>query len=124
MSAEQLTEREQQFLEHLHRAQELDVSLAEYARSFDLDVKELYNGKRTLVHKGVLAGRPNSEDSDPVPMAAGDFVPVRVTARPAPAPSTAVCRIHHPSGLMIECTSFPPSSWLAMLLSRARDVPA
>ena len=124
MSTEPLSEREQQCLEHLRRAQELEVSLAEYSRTFELDVKELYNTKRTLVHRGVLAGSTSGEDAAAKAVQATDFVPVQVTPRHPPTPSTAVCRIHHPSGLMIECTSLPPASWLAVLLSGARDVPA
>ena len=124
MSTEPLSGREQQCLEHLRRAQELEVSLAEYARSFQVDVKELYNAKRTLVHKGVLSARANGEASEAEPAPAGDFVPVQVTPRRSTAPSTAVCRIRHPSGLVIECASFPPASWLAVLLAGARDVPA
>src|ERR1700730_8976183 len=100
MSTEPLSEREQQCLEHLRRAQELEVSLAEYARSFQVDVKELYNAKRTLVHRGVLSARVSGEDAEAAPASPGDFVPVQVTLRNAPAPSTAVCRIHHPSGLV------------------------
>lgn len=124
MSTEPLSEREQQCLEHLRRAQELEVSLAEYARSFELDVKELYNTKRTLVHRGVLAGGASGEETAAKAVQASDFVSVQVTPRGPLAPSGAVCRIRHPSGLVIECTSFPPASWLAVLLCGARDVPA
>jgi hypothetical protein len=35
-----------QALEHLQKAQELDVALAQCARSFDLKVKELYRARR------------------------------------------------------------------------------
>jgi hypothetical protein len=121
MSDDPLTEREQHCLEHLRRAQELEVSLAEYARSFDLDVKELYSAKQALVRKGVFAARV-TEETEPE-AAQGSFVPVHVSPRRS-APTTMVCRIHHPSGLVIECTSLPPVSWVAALLSRGSDVPA
>ncbi len=125
MSTDQLTEREQQCLEHLRRAEELDVSLAEYARSFELDVKELYSAKQSLMRKGALVVRANgAETADVDPAQSGDFVPVQVTPRRAPSSGAALCRIHHPSGLMIECTSFPPAAWLATLLKAASDVPA
>ena len=114
---EPLTEREQQCLEHLRKAQELDVSLAEYARSFDVDVKELYSAKQSLARKGALAYVET-------PVSLDDFVRVKVTRRPASTEPTLVCRIQHPSGLVIECSSFPPDSWLAALLPRANDVPA
>lgn len=51
MSTKALGEHEQQCLEHLRRARELEVSLAESAHSFGLDVKELYHAKRVLVHR-------------------------------------------------------------------------
>lgn len=121
MSQEPLSEREQQCLEHLRRAQELEVSLAEYARSFDLDVKELYSAKQALVRKGAFAARVTEEPEREATQ--GSFVPVHVSPRRA-APTTTACRIHHPSGLVIECTSLPPVSWIAALLARGSDVPA
>ena len=111
--AEQLTEREQQALEHLRRANELEVSLAEYARSFDLELKQLYSAKQSIAKKGLL---PWQEASDKL----ADFVEVQVTPRPAPAPVELVCRICHPSGLLIECTSWPTSEWIAVLAGCAR----
>lgn len=121
MAVEQLSEREQQVLDHLQKAQELEVSVSEYARSFDLDVKELYNTKRVLVRKGAIAGRVEAADE----AQPGDFVPVQVAPSSSPSTSSiAVCRIRHPSGLVIECASFPPASWLAALLSGGSDVPA
>jgi hypothetical protein len=51
MSTEPLSEREQQCLEHLRRAQEPEVSLAEYARSFQVDVKELYKRQAEVGHR-------------------------------------------------------------------------
>src|SRR5262249_36992613 len=114
---EPLSEREQQCLEHLRKAQELEVSLAEYARSFDVDVKELYSAKQALARKGALT---------PVeaPVSLNDFVRVQVSRQRASPEAAPVCRIQHPSGLVIECTGFPPDSWLAALLPRASDVPA
>jgi hypothetical protein len=124
MSTEPLSEREQQCLEHLRRAQELDVSLSEYARSFEVDVKELYSTKRTLVQRGLLAGGTSRKDAAAKSVQASDFVPVQVSPRRPPTPSGALCRIQHPSGLVIECMTFPPASWLAVLLPGGRDVPA
>jgi hypothetical protein len=57
MTTEQLTERERRVLEHLRRAQELKVGLAEYARQPGVDVREIYSGKQSLVRKGVVTGR-------------------------------------------------------------------
>lgn len=107
MATEQLTERESQALEHLRRAEELDVTLAEYARSFDVEVKNLYACKQSLMRKGVLSS--NSEEPQ-----LADFVPVRVA--PAAPIADVVCRIRHPSGLLIECASWPPAQWISKLV--------
>ena len=114
--ADQLTERESHALEHLRKAQELDVSLAEYCRSFEVDVKELYWARRVLIRKGVLPGRDDHLSR---------FVAVHVEEPiVASVPDPVVCRIHHPCGMVIECTSFPPASWLAVLLPGAISVSA
>jgi DNA-binding XRE family transcriptional regulator len=49
-----LTGREQQGLEHRRKAQELGISLKEYARKFGLDVQTLYQLRGRLVRKGAL----------------------------------------------------------------------
>ena len=94
---EQLTEREQQTLDHVRKAEELEVSLAEYCRSFDLDVKELYNTRQGLVKKGILP-----KAADPQASRLSDFIAVQVQRPTAPVISGPVCRIRHPSGLLIE----------------------
>src|SRR2546427_390174 len=109
MTIEALTERESQALEHLQKAQELEVSLAEYARSFSVDVKELYSAKQALQRKGVLAARAAGEESEEAQL--GDFVAVQVVTPTAAPTPTSVCRICHPSGLVIECSSWPPAAW-------------
>lgn len=78
MPTEQLSEREVQALEHIRKAEEFEVTLAEYARSFDLDVKELYNAKQALVRKGVIVGRVNGDESEAIQPSG--FVPVQVVA--------------------------------------------
>jgi hypothetical protein len=47
-----LTEREQQALEHMRKAQELGTTLKEYALRFGLDVQRLYQIRKPLVRKG------------------------------------------------------------------------
>ena len=54
MPTHTLTEREQHWLTHLQQAEELDVSLKQYAAAYDLDVKDLYQCKRQLTQKGAL----------------------------------------------------------------------
>jgi hypothetical protein len=116
MSAEQLTEREQRCLEHLRKAAELEVTLAEYCRSFELDVKELYSAKQALGKKGLLPGKVPAAEEEKL----SDFVPVHVLPTPSAEP---VCRIRHPNGLLIECLSWPRAQWIAQLAG-AIDVPA
>jgi hypothetical protein len=102
------------------------VSVAEYARSFCVDAKELYSAKQALIRKGVLPSRGGDEDEDG---AAGetprsDFVPVKVSLSHAPILGDTMCRIRLPSGVVIECAGFPPTAWLMALLAGARNVPA
>lgn len=53
-AGEVLTEREQQGLEHMRKAQELGATLKEYAARFGLDVQMLYQLRKPLVRKGAL----------------------------------------------------------------------
>jgi hypothetical protein len=112
MATEQLTEREQQALEHLRKASELEVSLAEYCRSFELDVKDLYSAKQSIAKKGLLPARVSEQDT------LADFLEVKIAApaTPVAAPSAEpVCRIRCPNGLLIECMSWPAAQWIARL---------
>ena len=116
---EALTEREQQALEHMSKAQELGVTLKEYAARMGLDVQHLYQLRKPLVRKGALgpARRP-----DPEPRRADKsraFLPVRiVSSGPAGAAGTPMaCRLVHPSGWVFECGGLPPASWMAAVLA-------
>jgi hypothetical protein len=115
MTVEQLTAREAQALEHLRKAEELDVTIAEYCRSFELDVKDIYSAKQSLTKKGLL---PKTADGDD-PLA--DFVEVQVA--PLPPSAEPVCRIRCPNGLVIECVSWPTAQWIVKLAGCAH-VPA
>jgi hypothetical protein len=129
-----LSERERQGLEHLRQAKELVVSLAEYCRSFDLDLNLWYRIKQKLVQKGLAekgegrkmakpAQRPISPVETPPAFARVQIVaPPTPAAEPPPAVSWAptVCRIVHPSGWVVECGTFPPASWLAAVLAGQR----
>ena len=63
-TTEPLSEREQQALEHMRKAQELGTTLKEYAARLGLDVQKLYQLRKPLVRKGALgpvhAARPRS----------------------------------------------------------------
>ena len=51
-TTESLTEREQEALEHMRKAQELGTTLKEYASRFGLDVQKFYQLRKPLVRKG------------------------------------------------------------------------
>src|SRR5437879_1347497 len=116
-TTESLTEREQEALEHMRKAQELGTTLKEYASRFGLDVQQLYQLRRPLVRKGALGptrsqvGEPRRADK------ASAFLPVRIVPPGAAPGSTPVaCRLVHPSGWVLECGGFPPASWMAAIL--------
>jgi len=121
MTTEQLTDREQRVLEHLRRAQELKVGLAEYARQAGVDVGEIYSGKQSLVRKGVIAARVRQGDTEGDEVPAGKFVPIQM-AGGFRSSGTPVCQIRHPSGVVIECSSFPPITWITAVLGGGSDV--
>lgn len=114
---EPLTEREQQALEHMHKAQELGTTLKEYASRFGLDVQQLYQLRKPLVRKGALgpARRPGPE---PRRDKSSAFLPVRVVSSgPAAGGTPMACRLVHPSGWVFECGGLPPASWMAAVLA-------
>jgi hypothetical protein len=115
---EPLTEREQQALEHMRKAQELGMTLKEYASKSGLDVQQLYQLRKPLVRKGALgpvrsqAKQPRAADK------ASAFLPVRiVSSGPAPGSTAVACRLVHPSGWVIECGGLPPASWMAAIVA-------
>lgn len=117
-TAEALTEREQQALEHMRKAQELGMTLKEYASKFGLDVQQLYQMRKPLVRKGAFG--PNRSQARELRRAdkASAFLPVRIVSSGPVAGGTAMaCRLVHPSGWVLECGGFPPASWMAAVLA-------
>jgi hypothetical protein len=63
----------------------------------------------------------------PAKKAKSTFVAVRVAESSAPArahsviSSDVVCRIVYSKGAMIECTQWPPASWVAALTAESLD---
>lgn len=114
---EALTEREQQGLEHMRKAQELGITLKEYAARMGLDVQDLYQLRKPLVRKGALgpARRPDPELRRDKSSA---FLPVRVVSSvPAAGGTPMGCRLVHPSGWVFECSGLPPASWMVAVLA-------
>ena len=122
-TTEPLTEREQRALEHMGKAQELGMTLKEYASKFELDVRQLYQLRKPLARKGALgparseAPKPRGADK------ASAFLPVRIVSSGSAPGSTAVaCRLVHPSGWVFECSGFPPASWMAAIMAGGAHV--
>jgi hypothetical protein len=109
-TSEVLTEREQQGLEHMRKAQELGVTLKEYAARMGLDVQMLYQLRKPLVRKGALGPFRHASK-------VSAFLPVRVvSAAPRPSGTAMACRLVHPSGWVLECDGLPPPSWVIEVL--------
>ena len=116
-TTESLTEREQQALEHMRKAQELGMTLKAYASKFGVDVQQLYQLRKPLVRKGAL-GPTRSETPKPCGAdKASAFLPVRIVpSGPAPSSTAVACRLVHPSGWVLECSGLPPASWMAAIV--------
>ncbi len=109
------TQREQELIAHVRRAEAGKVTLRQYCRANGLNVQSLYNLRSRLARKE--AGRRPA----PTPKkrkAASPFVAVHV-ATPAIAAATA-CRLHV-KGWVIECASLPSSAWLVGLMTGDAD---
>ncbi len=106
---EDLTRAERRYLERVAEAQERGLTLEEYYQASGLSVGWLHNIRRQLQAKGVAV--PESRAGGAA-ATSGKFVEVWVRPQTRSEGST-VCRVHHPSGWVIECMSWPPGSWLA-----------
>ena len=117
-----MTEKQQRAIEAMQGARAEGMALSEYAKARGLAIRELYDAIAALRRKGLvpkpLKKKPRSK-----------FVAVRVVAERASSVASAVvgvplCRIVHASGCLIECTQWPPPSWLAGLGSGSADAEA
>lgn len=59
---EKLNEAERVCVDHLRQAQVLGVSLAEYCRSFDLDLSKWYRVKQALARKEITVTAMSTRD--------------------------------------------------------------
>jgi len=110
MGTEKLTERQGTTLEHLKHAQELGSTLRDYAVAFNLNVKDLYNGRSQLQRKGLWPRTRGTEQARP------QLLAVQVKEPAAPEAQEAwACRLTAPGGWAIELRRIPEVSWLAAL---------
>jgi len=110
--AQELTPTLRSRLEHLQRAQAQGMSLNEYSRSAGIKVNQLYDARRRLARRGLLA-EPSSGVVPAEPTKkTREFIAVRVASSATPV-DQIVCRLRHPSGWVIECASWPQAAWMA-----------
>ena len=86
--------------EHLKRAEELGVSLKEYASAYDVNLNTPANAK---------ASRKKPTQSN---LQAEDFVRVNIQTATA---SKNLCTLRLPGGSSLECHEWPPAHWLQAL---------
>jgi hypothetical protein len=111
-----LTEREQQALEEMRKAQEQGLTLKEHAAKTGMDVQQLYQLRRRLVLKGAFGPVPHRKT--PKSSKTDAFVPVRVVpVTPVLTDGALRCRLVHPGGWVLECDGLPPASWIAAVLT-------
>lgn len=112
----ELTLAEQRLLERVQEAASEGMSLRDYYRAHGLSVTMLYKVRRRLVQKGLLPPLRQSAGTSEV---AGKLVQVRLADAMEEAEVAVpglVCRVHHPSGWLIECGEWPDPRWLAGLM--------
>jgi hypothetical protein len=110
-----LTQREQELVTHMRRAQTRKIPLAQYCRANGLSVQSVYNLRYRLAGKS-SAHRPVILTKRRKP--ADKFIAVRMA--PTTTPSVAACRLQM-KGLVIECANLPPPAWLAGLMLGETD---
>ena len=123
---QKLTEREQQYLEHVRRAKERGISLVEYCAELGVKPRALYSTRRDMVRKGLLPRvRPVKGERRRVTSKKSSFATVRVAARtPVSAEGGVVCRVRHPSGCLLELGHWPEAAWISKVLQGAGDASA
>lgn len=104
------TQRQQELIRHIRRAQAGKIPLVQYCRTNGLAVQTLYNLRSRLARTGSRPRRSVPIKRKPVT----PFVAVRV-ARPTTGPAAA-CRLQI-KGWVIECASLPSPQWLAGLMA-------
>ena len=118
VASEKLSERELECLKHFRQAREGGVSFAGYCRSSGLKANEWHAVRHGMVVKGLISpGQGGGPKKKPSRKKRARFIPVRIKSSGVTVAGAAlVCRIRHPSGCVIECGSWPDSSWIMGLL--------
>jgi hypothetical protein len=119
MAPADMTEKQRTAMEALQGARREGKTLSEYAKAHGLSIWALYNALACLRRRGVL---PRSDRSRKT---RSKFVAVQVAPErriPSHPSNGMICRLVHRSGYVIECTQWPPPSWLAALARESSDV--
>ncbi len=110
---EDLTPAERRYMELARASESQGIPLLQYYRDHGLSLYTLYNVRRRLIQKGVIPRRRSGRTAAAKP---GKFIAVRIAA-PSPGVTAPTCRLRHPSGWVIECTSLPDAQWLSALMA-------
>lgn len=111
-----LTLGEQRYLERVREAQGEGVSLRDYYLAHGLSLRMLSRVQRQLALKGMVLPSSDALAGAGMP---GKLIEVHVAdavGRAGFPAAGAVCRLHHPSGWVIECGSWPDPLWMAGLV--------
>jgi len=115
---QELTERQQYWLEHLRKAKANGEPLTRYAQSRGLSAGALQQAKSRLEQRGVLRRTPEAAQR----VDSNGFVPVII--EPRVMNPVAACRLRHPSGWELQSEALPPVQWLRALVEVDGDAAA
>lgn len=117
--ARRLTDKQRVALEAVQAAQAAGLGLNAYAQANGLNVRQIYDATTALRKQGLLP--PTSTPRLRRRKAAFVAVDV-VSGRPAQPRTGMVCRLLHPSGVVIECGEWPPATWLSSVMAERAGV--
>jgi DNA-binding CsgD family transcriptional regulator len=117
-----LTQKERESVEHARQAQEQGLTLTQYAKTVGISIKALYQARRRVARKAAL-NTSGQIKSAARPSRTQTFVPVRVVPSGQESCDAKVgsptlsCRVTHPSGWTIECSTLPSAAWVAAIMA-------
>ena len=116
MGSTQITERQRYWRDHVLAAASHDGSIVAYAAANGLKTRDLYQWKAALTKRGFLSAKKAKPHSE--------FAEVKVSAKPASAPSSrsasAHCRLTLPCGSIVEYFDPVDPESLSQLLAGLR----
>lgn len=124
MTTATMTDKQRRAFEAMEAALSQGLSLTEYARVHGLAVRELYDALAGLRRRGVLPKSGRRRQSKFVAVRVVPPVAVTIPTTQGSGGSGVLCRIVHAHGCVIECTQWPPASWVAALSSGPTDAAA